>query len=157
MFWAAAAPALIQAGGSLLGGLLGGGKEDKAQERNFANEMKLLQERTRLEQVGVDSPWRTVSWEGPLDNRKQVVKLNEADQRGLDQHRAYREKVMANWNPGGGWFDDERGELKRAPTGGVQAPANGVNTTADIGQRPPSMIDENMVRALRERMGRRGM
>ena len=147
-FWAGAAPALISAGGSLLGGLFGSKSADKQSKNNFANQMKLLQEQTRLQQVGLDSPWRTVSWEGPLNDRKQVIKLNEADQRGVDQHRAYREKVMANWNPGGGWFDDERGELKRAPT-------DGVNATPDIGQKPK--IDPNMIKALMDRIDMRNL
>ncbi|MCY3569323.1 MAG: hypothetical protein OXH38_11890 [Chloroflexi bacterium] len=124
-FWAAAAPALIGAAGSLLGGLLGDRSQRKQQRQNFENQLKLLREQTRLSQVGLSNPWRTVNWEGPLNNRRQVVTLNPRDQEALDQHRAYRSLVMANWNPRGGWFDDERSEpAAPAPAVGQQEPGS---------------------------------
>jgi len=106
-FWAAAAPALISAGGSLLSGLFGSKDRRKQQSQDFANQLRLLQEQTRLSQVGLDNPWRRVSWEGPQGNRRQVVTLDPQDQEALDRHRAFRSAVTANWNPEGGWYDDD--------------------------------------------------
>lgn len=105
-FWAAAAPSLISAGGSLLGGIFGSRDRRKDQRRQFENQMRLLQEQTRLAQVGLNNPFRSVRWEGPLQNRRQVVTLNPADQAALDAHRRYRAEVMAGWNPAGGWRDE---------------------------------------------------
>jgi len=135
-FWAGAGPALISAGGSLLSGLFGRSDARKQQRRNFENQLRLLREQARLEQVGYESPWRSQRWEGPLNNRRQVIELNPADQAALDQHRGYRARVMQNWNPKGGWYDDERGELPEdhvalqpggrpaVPEGQVQVPIN---------------------------------
>lgn len=145
-FWAGAAPALIGAGGSLLSGLFGSKDRRKAQSQDFANQLRLIQEQTRLSQVGLDNPWRRVSWEGPQGNRRQVVTLQPQDQEALDRHRAFRATAMANWNPEGGWYDDDNRPAAATPEPGPDGQGGTV----------PAAKGKLAELFARERSGRRG-
>ena len=106
-FWAAAAPALIGAGGSLLSGLFGRKDRKQDQRQSLEDQLRLMREQNRMSQVGLDSPWRNVRWQGPENNRRQVVTLDPSEQGALDQHRDFRSQAMGNWDPRGGWKDQE--------------------------------------------------